>query len=439
MKRILQFSLLCIFSLWPLACMISQTITWTGSGDGVNWSDKNNWDLGVLPSGNSYVVINGVPGGVKVDLVVPLVSAIDCINSLLVVSDSLTVSNTDTVCIRLTNSNLEISAVTQIMNGDEFSIHLDATSQVMVSSELTVKQPGSVGVHNEGTIFIQQSGTITFEDVSTLALRNNAVLTLAGEMTVLRTTGILNNGTFTIQPMGKLMFDNKNSLHTFPAFFNQGDLMNQGLLSINDFGGEGILQQGLTSSITNDGLIIIDSTDEQAIYLNGGVITNNDKISISNSSEEGLHFIGGTFENNDTLMMHDVARSGILMDFPFSTTSQLNNQSTGYIGITKAATSLTTTAGIRLGDPGSITNSGKIYLDDCGNYGLLVQDDAVFDHHSGLVQLINMDDDGLAVMDNGSLMTSSTAELQILLVTGDPLIIDAGAILDCQGAMDAGQ
>ena len=439
MKRIQRSALLCIFSLWSLSIVSSQTITWTGSGDGVNWSDKSNWDLGVLPSSNSYVVINGVPGGVKVDTVVPLVMSIDCISSLLIVSDSLTVSNTDTVCIRLTNSDLDIGATTMIMNGDEFAMHLDASSQLTVGGELIVRQPGSVGVHNEGTIFIQQSGKITYEDASILALRNNATYTLAGEMNVLRTTGILNNGTFTIQPLGQLIFDNKNSLHTFPAFFNQGDLMNQGLLSINDFAGEGILQQGLTSSITNDGLIIIDSTDEQAIYLNGGVITNNEKITISNSKEEGLYFIGGTFENNDTLMIHEVDRSGILMDFNFSTTSQLNNLSAGYIGITKAASLLTNTAGIRLGDPGSITNLGKIYLEDCGNYGLLVQDDAVFDHQSGLIQMVNLDDEGLALKDNGTLMISSSADLQISLVTGDPLIIDAGGILDCLGMMDIGQ
>lgn len=52
---------------------------------------------------------------------------------------------------------------------------------------------------------------------------------------VLRTAGVLNNGTFTVNPGGDLLFDNRTSNHTFPAFFNLGDLDNQGSVIIKEF------------------------------------------------------------------------------------------------------------------------------------------------------------------------------------------------------------
>src|SRR5215470_85822 len=37
------------------------TVNWTGNGDGINWSDPHNWDVGRLPGSADDVTINSPP------------------------------------------------------------------------------------------------------------------------------------------------------------------------------------------------------------------------------------------------------------------------------------------------------------------------------------------------------------------------------------------
>ena len=56
MKRFLLFTMLCASFL----ALEAQTITWTGAGDGTNWSDSNNWDLLHVPTdGNDVIIPDG--------------------------------------------------------------------------------------------------------------------------------------------------------------------------------------------------------------------------------------------------------------------------------------------------------------------------------------------------------------------------------------------
>src|SRR5881296_1355263 len=41
---------------------IAANVTWTGAGDGVSWSDPNNWSNNVVPGPTSDVIIGMVPG-----------------------------------------------------------------------------------------------------------------------------------------------------------------------------------------------------------------------------------------------------------------------------------------------------------------------------------------------------------------------------------------
>jgi len=54
MKKLLFF--LTIFGA-SFLILEAQTITWTGAGDGTNWSDANNWDLTILPTETHDVII----------------------------------------------------------------------------------------------------------------------------------------------------------------------------------------------------------------------------------------------------------------------------------------------------------------------------------------------------------------------------------------------
>lgn len=78
-------------------------------------------------------------------------------------------------------------------------------------------------------------------------------------------------------------------------------------------------------------------------------------------------------------------------------------------------------------------------MDDCGNYGVLVSDDALFNHQSGLLDLTNMPEIGLNLLDHAILQIGSLATLNISNVSMESLIIDIGATLDCQGVMNTGQ
>ncbi len=53
MKRFLLFTMFCA----SLLIVNAQTITWTGAGDGTNWSDSNNWDLLHVPTYSNDVII----------------------------------------------------------------------------------------------------------------------------------------------------------------------------------------------------------------------------------------------------------------------------------------------------------------------------------------------------------------------------------------------
>ena len=54
MKRFLLYiTMLCLSAI----ALNAQTITWTGSGDGTNWGDPNNWDLLNVPNASNDVII----------------------------------------------------------------------------------------------------------------------------------------------------------------------------------------------------------------------------------------------------------------------------------------------------------------------------------------------------------------------------------------------
>ena len=60
MRFSIQFYTLFTFLtlLIATADSFTQVITWTGAGDGLNWSDANNWDTNTLPAAINNVLIN---------------------------------------------------------------------------------------------------------------------------------------------------------------------------------------------------------------------------------------------------------------------------------------------------------------------------------------------------------------------------------------------
>ncbi|MEM7108016.1 MAG: hypothetical protein AAF519_07305, partial [Bacteroidota bacterium] len=164
----------------------AQTITWTGAGDGVHWSDAANWDLDQIPSEmNDAIVPNGfttvIDASITVNsIVIEGTSEVD-LSSALSINSTFSINSAATL-------NWEAGTIASgtVINAGTINVIGDFGKSII----------GGTTVQNEGIMNWLGTGTLTLNDGT---INNSGLIDLQLPSLIQQsgTGGVVNNsGTF---------------------------------------------------------------------------------------------------------------------------------------------------------------------------------------------------------------------------------------------------
>ncbi|WP_341228297.1 hypothetical protein [uncultured Arcticibacterium sp.] len=279
---------------------------------------------------------------------------------------------------------------------------------------------------NEGSISINNSGTGVFIDTTNLdSLVNN------GSITILRseTNGIEHQGTVFINTdEGEILIDSTG----LSCFKIENKFTNEGEITIKRAGTHGIHNTEInTDSLLNNGVFIIESSQESGIHNEGALVFNQSEGEISiDSSGAGGFYTSGKFNNDGSLVISNSLYEGLAIGY-FGD-SVINNSlitiynSGGDGMVNEGERSLVNTI---LGEiiidssgdngffnDGKFINDGILYIQKAGFHGLEIETrDSLI--NNGLIRILNSTNDGIK---NYSLKTYNSIHGEIIIdSTGD--------------------
>lgn len=345
MKRFLLFVTLFAISF----VLIGQTITWTGAGDGTNWSDHNNWDLTTIPTATNDVVI---PDG-----------------------------STLTINVAALAKSIEVQGASMLTIAHNFTF----TDASILSPNVTVNWV--YGVLTGGGTMTNQ-GTIDFTSTNIKSIIGNTVLNNEGIINITSagglyiTDGVVNNqtnGIIDIQWDGVAMAYSGGSIH---------NLNNYGTIKKSE--GTGLSE--IHVLLNNEGIIsaesgMMDFRNPNTI-LNGGiynVFSGSQLRWYSNVTCSGT--LTGVLEGD--LYWLSVVNIPTSTTFNFSGTKALNWASGSLIGggtLTNQSTIDLTTTNIKsIFENTVLNNEGTINFTSAG--GLNITDGVVNNQVSGVIDI----------------------------------------------------
>ena len=414
---------------------MAQTISWTGAGDGTTWGDVNNWNPVRLPTNGDHVYIENAPS-VKTTSTIHSISSICLKNSTLQIAHPTTLENTDTFSISLLGSLLTNESELKITGSVGHAVIIDANSQIENKDSLIICNPDDFGIENQGSLFNSSTGVLIIEDALAFGpMRNANEVDNFGKMYITRTHGILNNNMFHNKASGEIYFNNQGASVISAQFFNQGELINDGLMAFSNSNEDAYLQQGVASSCQNNKEIWIDSMGFSGLRINGGTFTNQGLINMRHIDRNAIDFANGTINNHDSIMIEDIADDAINLANGGSSSSQFNNLSTGVVSITSTVPLSFSSNVIHLSAFTELVNAGIIMIDNGGRRGIYVREGASMQLTDGVLTLMDSYD-GLALEDAAVLTIGPAANLVIQGITGfSGLYLDDGVTLDAVGKM----
>lgn len=227
MKKLLFFlTILCASFL----ALEAQTIIWTGTGDGTNWSDPNNWDLTIVPLETHHVVIPDES---------TLTLNVSAFIKSLEVQGTTTFSITNDLTFTQ-NATFSVNSIVNwssglFMSGDTGP---DANISKLINKG-TIKISGIVGLfycnlNNEGTITLLSTGGLLLATHGDLNNHSTGIIDMQGDGS-------------TIIPMIPV-----------PVYFTIGKIINLGIIKgTNDTGVGDSAVAGIYVPIDNFGTIEI--------------------------------------------------------------------------------------------------------------------------------------------------------------------------------------
>jgi hypothetical protein len=234
------------------------SVIWTGAGDGINWSDPHNWDVGRLPGSADDVTINAPPTIIIHGSGSDTIRSLQSENPIVVSGGSLTLATDSTI-----DDELMITGGT-LNNLGALSVQiLDQTGGTLIGS-------GSVTIQTEwdwnngiesGTGHTILLGNATFSSGGSPQLigrtvDNDGTATLEfGSTLRFGSNGVWNN-----QADGTFILSNASNLGSGGTFNNAG------LLQLAASGGNAII--GATLNNTSTGTL--DVQNGNVLFLNGG-------------------------------------------------------------------------------------------------------------------------------------------------------------------------
>ena len=274
MKRILLFTVFCVSFL----TLEAQTITWTGAGDGTNWSDFNNWDLSMLPTDSHNVII---PDGSTVTI------------------DEVAHSN-----------SFDVQGSSTITINNSWSINYNS-----LFSENTIvnwrygflgSTQGNGIITNYGTININRpEPSFDTPTIINISFNNEGVFSFIDGSLVIADGGVLNNQSSGIIDLGEVIFGIGDSYGFFCCGVlnnygtiqkTQGDNLTSNHIKINNYGVIDAMS-GVIRFYDNSSMAYLNNKTNgvikgsAAIELEGSNFTNNGIIS-PGASPGILTFIG---------------------------------------------------------------------------------------------------------------------------------------------------
>ena len=409
----------------------SQTITWTGAGDGINWSDANNWDLNTTPGSiNDVIIPSGFTSRINatfgVNAVVVQNNAILEWNSTLTVTTSVTVNSGGAIewnSGTFSNGTLDNNGLIRVLGASSKALINGATinnSNSMVWEGAGVLTLNDGIINNLGLIDLQIGSIIQQTGVGGI-INNQGTFrkSVDGNINSSINLPFTNSGTIEVL-LGTLSFTNDVSLNsgTYSVLENaflrfSGSTALDGVIA-SDIAGQFVLSGVLTISNTVNLDIGGAGLDIEAISITGGgTLVNDNTINFISASSKAL--IGGTtIENNGTL---NWLGSGI---FTFND-GTLNNLSGALMDLQVGSTIQQTGTG------GIINNEGALLKSTSGsvnsNVNLPFVNTGVVDVETGILSFNSTVtfDQGTYRVAEGAILSSTSSTTFQNTISSDPI------------------
>jgi len=353
MKPILIKVMICFSFLLFFSNALSATaVEWTGDGDGIFWSDPNNWDTGAVPDFGSEVVLPENSGQIYFDVEFASLSTLIIhsgvklrileSNSLYLSIDDYLLFPYDTITL-VNRGHLQNDGQLFIFNGIGGGIWNYGT--IINTGHLHVRNFLTASLYNSGTVENINNGVMelfSFENEAIIArgtFYNNAIINTIGEQSG-SNSGIAVYGNFmndlngeinirysirglyvafngSMVNLGHIEIEGDNYYNSFINVQSEGSFLNgnTGQLSLNNGQAMHGISIGENCSFTNEGNLEIRSVDsEYGIYVSeSGTFTN-----LENGASPTIGvFNDGEVENSGVINISD-ALVGIENNFTFN-------------------------------------------------------------------------------------------------------------------------
>lgn len=379
MKRTrVLFVFLLILSSFCWSIHLRSQVNWTGQGDGINWSDANNWSTNALPTSTDTVLIGGDTSKVQFNIASATILALWVVDSakLTFTSGNLTIDNQNR-CSAIVMSNqdtmvVDVGSNLTIINAMGGMEIIDGTSYLFNAGTITfgpniqydaiwVNFDGRLHLFNETTGTIQTNyaggapneGAFIFVDNFSAGY---STFTNEGMMqgTAIAISAFIFGAPANIYNSGTMDFQ---FIQQFPVFdLNFGSLLhnqNTGTLNISNYDDTGI-NLDFQSTCVNDGIITltddaglgitaseaIDLDDANSTFKNTGTIT-----IVGNEQSESIE-LDGSFENSGFL---NVGNASAFESIKVRSGGNFTNTACGVVNITTSHL---------IGNSGTFTNDG---------------------------------------------------------------------------------
>ena len=431
MKHLIRLSFLSIFIFLFLNISNSYAqATWVGTGDGLNWSDANNWNPAAVPVAGDEVLINNgnvvqinFTGAVAKSILIDNSSTLNIISGSLIIdngnsSDGIVLENTSTIAI-FSGATLMVS------NTDDDGIDGDDNSTISIGSGamVTLSNIGDDG--------------IKIEDNSTISIASGATVTIS--MTDEDAFEIEDGGTISIANGAKLNLSDIGE-DAFYIDSGTGIITNSGTITLEGIGtsasGGSVIyaSSGSNLKLTNEATGIIKNTgviDEDFLYVSSGaidnsVVINRGLIEVSLINDIGFHLNSNmTFDNFGTIDLDSLFDHGI----EINTGVVATNHSTGVFNFLDVEDNT-----IDVNGNSSFTNNGIILINQSQGGVNNSQGGLDIDGPDGKITnngniTINGTEDAESVMVAGSLTNNGVLNIGVGTTGDEALVIDPNASL----------
>lgn len=432
-------------------------VTWVGTGgDGLNWSDANNWNPTAVPVAGDDVLINNgdvvqvnIPNSFAQSIIIDNSSTLNIISGDLIIdngnsSDGITLMNASRMAVSgaslmVSNTNddglqVEDNSTVSIGSGaivvlsnigddgmkieDNSTVSIGSSAMVTISNTdedaFEIEDGGTISIASganlnllaigedaffidSGTGIITNSGTITMKGIGTSANGGSVILVSSGS-----NLKLTNEATGIIRNTGVI---DEDFLHISSTASDNPTIINHGLIDvskINDIGFH--LRTNMT--FDNFGTINLDSLFDHGIEINTGVVATNHSTGILNflDVEDNTIDVNGnsSFTNNGVVIINH-NQGGV-------------NNSQGGLDID--------------GPDGEITNNGTITINGTED-GESVMIAGIFTNNGVLnIGVGTTGDEALVIEPNASLINTFCG---IINITTQDLIDNKGGSLNNQG------